>query len=77
MHRTPPAKTISSSEENLISREMDDTPVLRKQQSRKRRCLSIGEDEDISHLKNELKSMMENFIASQNIRLDKLEQHNS
>lgn len=75
MHRTPPAKAISSSEENLISREMDDTPVLRKQQSRKRRCLSIGEDEDISHLKNELKSMMENFIASQNIRLDKLEQH--
>lgn len=54
---------------------MDETPVLRNQQCRKRRCLSIGDDDDLSKFKNELKSMMENFITTQNIRFEKLEKH--
>ncbi|CAH2233590.1 jg16178 [Pararge aegeria aegeria] len=76
MHRTPPPKSsISSSEEYLLSNKMDETPILRHPQRRKRRCLSIGDDDDLALFKDELKLMMENFITTQNTRLTKLEQH--
>ncbi|CAH2226416.1 jg2409 [Pararge aegeria aegeria] len=76
MHRTPPPKSsISSSEEYLLSNKMDETPILRHPQRRKRRCLSIGDDDDLALFKDELKLMMENFITTQNTRLQKLEQH--
>lgn len=77
MHRTPPAKSlISSSEENLLeSARIDVTPVLKQQQCRKRRCLSIGDGHDLEDFKNELKSMMRSFIETQDTRLQNLEQH--